>query len=41
MRNLTSHTYDEAQALLVYRFIKTDGAGLFSQLAVTVRTWTT
>jgi hypothetical protein len=39
MRNLTSHTYDEAQALLVYRFIKTDGARLFSELSVTVKTW--
>lgn len=41
MRNLTSHTYDEAQALLVYRFVKTDGVKLFSQLATKVRSWTT
>lgn len=40
MRNLTSHTYDEAQALLVYRFVKTDGVKIFSQLATKVRSWT-
>lgn len=39
MRNLTSHTYDEAQALLVYRFVKVDGVRLFSELAARVRTW--
>lgn len=39
MRTLTSHTYDEAQALLVYRFIKTDGARLFSELSVKVKAW--
>ena len=39
MRNLTSHTYDEAQALLVYRFLKADGVRLFSELAEKVRTW--
>ena len=40
MRNLTSHTYDEAQALLVYRFVKVDGVRLFSELAARVQTWT-
>lgn len=40
MRNLTSHTYDEAQALLIYSFIKNDGVRLFSSLAEEVRTWT-
>lgn len=39
MRNLTSHTYDEAQALLVYRFLKSDGVRLFSELAAKVQTW--
>ena len=39
MRNLTSHTYDETQALVVYRFVKTDGAQLFSELAAKVQTW--
>ena len=40
MRNLTSHTYDEAQALIVYRFVKVDGVRLFSELAARVQTWT-
>lgn len=39
MRNLTSHTYDEAQALTVYRFIKTDGVRLFDELAQKVQLW--
>lgn len=39
MRNLTSHTYDEAQALIVYRFVKVDGVRLFSELAARVQTW--
>ncbi|MQA23229.1 HI0074 family nucleotidyltransferase substrate-binding subunit [Rugamonas rivuli] len=40
MRNLTSHTYDEAQAIVIYRFIKDEGVQLFAQLAETVRAWT-
>ncbi|MBV6325232.1 HI0074 family nucleotidyltransferase substrate-binding subunit [Duganella violaceipulchra] len=40
MRNLTSHTYDEAQAMAVYQFVKNQGAQLFSELAKTVSTWT-
>jgi len=39
MRNLTSHTYDEAQAIRVYRFIKQEGVVLFDTLAVEVRSW--
>jgi nucleotidyltransferase substrate binding protein (TIGR01987 family) len=39
MRNLTSHTYDETQAIRVYQFIKRDGIELFSELAVKVRSW--
>jgi nucleotidyltransferase substrate binding protein (TIGR01987 family) len=39
MRNLTSHTYDEAQAVQVYRFIKNDGFQLFRALAEKARTW--
>jgi len=39
MRNLTSHTHDEAQALIVYRFVKVDGVRLFSELAARVQTW--
>lgn len=41
MRNLTSHTYDEAQAVRVYQFIKNDGVQLFRALAEQVRTWKT
>ncbi|MES2346135.1 MAG: HI0074 family nucleotidyltransferase substrate-binding subunit [Pseudomonadota bacterium] len=41
MRNLTSHTYDEAQAVQVYRFIKNDGFQLFRALADKARTWKT
>lgn len=41
MRNLTSHTYDEAQAVRVYQFIKNDGVQLFRTLAEQVRAWKT
>jgi nucleotidyltransferase substrate binding protein (TIGR01987 family) len=40
MRNLTSHTYDEAQALLVYGFIKNEGIRLFLDLAKEASSWT-
>ena len=39
MRHLASQTYDEGQALLVYRFVKADGVRLLSDLAATVQTW--
>ena len=39
MRSLTSHTYDEAQALRVYHFVKTDGVRLLAELAKNVRAW--
>lgn len=39
MRNLTSQTYEEAQALCVYRFIKRDGVLLLDELAKKVRAW--
>ena len=39
MRHLASQACDEAQALLVYRFVKADGVRLFSDLAATVQTW--
>jgi nucleotidyltransferase substrate binding protein (TIGR01987 family) len=41
MRNLTSHTYDEALAATVYRFVCDEGQTLFAQLATTVRQWQT
>jgi nucleotidyltransferase substrate binding protein (TIGR01987 family) len=41
MRNLTSHTYDLAQAIRVYNFVKSDGIHLFSSLAESVRSWLT
>jgi nucleotidyltransferase substrate binding protein (TIGR01987 family) len=40
LRNLTSCTYDEAQAIKVYDFVKTQGIQLFAQLAEKVRAWT-
>jgi nucleotidyltransferase substrate binding protein (TIGR01987 family) len=39
IRHLASQAYDEAQALLVYRFVKTDGVRLLAELANEVRTW--
>lgn len=39
MRNLTSHTYDEALADEVYRFIVSQGLTLLTQLAETSQTW--
>ena len=41
MRNLTSHTYDEAQAIKVYTFIKQEGVILFDSLAKEVQLWVT
>ncbi|WP_377702430.1 hypothetical protein [Pseudoduganella sp. UC29_71] len=41
MRNLTSHTYDEAQAIQVYQFLKKDGVFLFEATAVKMRKWIT
>lgn len=40
MRNLTSHTYNEALADEVYDFVVTQGIELFRQLARKARTWT-
>lgn len=39
MRNLTSHTYDEALADEVYRFILADGLKQFQQLAEDAKRW--
>ncbi len=39
MRNLTSHTYDEATARKVYRFICADGLPLFQALDRKARQW--
>ena len=39
MRNLTSHTYDEAQAARVYQLIKSDGLQLFRALAEKAGAW--
>ena len=39
MRNLTSHTYDEAHAIRVYRFVKHDGLALFEALAEAMQSW--
>lgn len=39
MRNLTSHTYDEALADQVYGFVLAEGLGLFEQLADTAVSW--
>lgn len=39
IRHLARQAYDEAQALLVYRFVKTDGVRLLAELANEVRTW--
>ena len=39
MRGLTSDTYDQAQTLGVYRFVKTDGVRLLAELAKNVRAW--
>lgn len=39
MRNLTSHTYDEAQAIQAYQFLKKDGVFLFEAAAVEMRKW--
>jgi len=41
MRNLTSHTYDETQAVRVYQFIKTEGFQLFRALAEKAGAWET
>jgi nucleotidyltransferase substrate binding protein (TIGR01987 family) len=38
-RNLTSHTYDEKLAGVVYNFIKEKGLTLFQQLATQAATW--
>lgn len=38
-RNLTSHTYDEKLAGVVYNFIKEKGLTLFQQLAAQAATW--
>jgi nucleotidyltransferase substrate binding protein (TIGR01987 family) len=38
-RNLTSHTYDEALALAVYAFIKSDGLPLLRALADSATHW--
>lgn len=40
MRNLTSHTYDEAEAIRVYRFVKQDGVILLESLAEATKSWT-
>jgi nucleotidyltransferase substrate binding protein (TIGR01987 family) len=39
MRHQTSQAYDEAQALHVYRFVKTDGVRLLAELAKKVQAW--
>lgn len=39
MRNLTSHTYDEAQAIRVYNFVRTEGVTLFDEVAQEMRSW--
>lgn len=39
MRNLTSHTYDEALAKQVYKFIVDEGLPLFVELAETTKGW--
>ena len=38
-RNLTSHTYDEALAESVYRYVLQAGLPLFRKLAVEAETW--
>lgn len=39
MRNLTSHTYDETEAIRVYQFVKKDGVALLEALADEARSW--
>lgn len=39
MRNLTSHTYDEAEAIRVYQFVKKDGVVLLDALGKEVQSW--
>lgn len=39
MRNLTSHTYDEALAISVYEFVRRDGVSLFDALAREMAAW--
>jgi hypothetical protein len=41
MRNLTSHTYDEALAEAVYQFLLQSGQVIFQQLAADVAQWQT
>jgi nucleotidyltransferase substrate binding protein (TIGR01987 family) len=41
MRNLSSHTYDEALANQVYQFIQHTGLSLFLKLAEDAKTWQT
>jgi nucleotidyltransferase substrate binding protein (TIGR01987 family) len=38
-RNQTSHTYDEALARLVYRYVVDQGVLLFQSLAVLAKSW--
>lgn len=35
--NLTTHTYDEALALVIYRFLKQEGLSLFERLGETLK----
>ncbi len=39
MRNLTSHTYDEALAIRVYRFVCSEGLPAFRTLAKRAEEW--
>ncbi|EEF21985.1 conserved hypothetical protein, partial [Ricinus communis] len=39
MRNLTSQTYDEAQAAKVYNFMQREGVQLFAELAREAQAW--
>jgi nucleotidyltransferase substrate binding protein (TIGR01987 family) len=39
MRNLTSHTYDEAEAIRVYKFVKQDGVVMLESLAEAAKSW--
>ena len=38
-RNLTTHTYDEATAEIVYQYITTQALAIFQQLAIKAKQW--
>ena len=38
-RNMTSHTYNEALAITVYRFVRGQGTNMLRQLAVAATGW--